>query len=299
MPSPEFEVVLEMLRADPLPEVIAVVEQRQMDDAAAGQEPVPDSVYQEQMLLNGVPGLLLAAEGASEQDLILYLHGGGYAIGSSLTHRDLGWRLSAVSGARVLLLDYRLAPEQPYPAAVQDVLAAYRWLLGHGVGPARLVLAGDSAGGGLAVAALVALRDAGGKLPETAVCLSPWVDLTLSGASLLTNAGADPTLSPAHLRQYAALYLRDTDPATPLASPLFADLAGLPPLFIQAGAAEILLDDARRLAERAEAAGVAVTLDVWPAMFHGWQGFAGVMPEAQAALARIGAFVRERLATRD
>lgn len=301
MPSPEFEAILQFLRQNPTPEDIPLAQRRRTARRMALQTPLPAGTYAEEMALPGpdeneIPALLLAAAGANDDEMILYLHGGGYVQGSIPTHRDLAARLSAKAATRVLLIEYRLAPEHPFPAAVRDATAAYRWLRENGVDAARLLVGGDSAGGGLALATLLALRDEGERLPAAAFALSPWVDLSLSGGSLQRNAATDPSLTRQMLADYAAMYLGDADPETPLASPLFADLSGLPPLFLQAGAAEILLDDALRLAEAAEAAGVTVTGDVWPEMIHGWQGFAGVAPEAEQALYRVGQFVRRVLA---
>jgi acetyl esterase/lipase len=224
---------------------------------------------------------------------MLYLHGGGYVVGSIATHRGLAGRLSQAAAARVLLVDYRLAPEHPFPAAVDDAAGAYRWLLAQGIEPARLVIAGDSAGGGLTIATLVALRDAGVPLPAAAVCLSPWVDLEGRGDSVTTKAAADPLVHKDMLVQLAAWYLAGADPRTQLAAPLYADLRHLPPLLIQVGTAEILLDDAIRLAEKATAAGVKVTLEPWEDMIHVWQLFAPMLPEGQKAIEGIGVFVRQ------
>ncbi len=296
MTSFQFQAILQLLRSGPLPETLSIADRRAGEEAMAGQSPLPENVYVEEVTAVTVPALLIAAEGTRDERVILYLHGGGYCVGSPRTHRDFAWRLSAASAARVLLPDYRRAPEHPFPTAVDDAVAAYRWLLVEGIDPAHLVIAGDSAGGGLALAALVRLRDEGERLPAAAALLSPWVDLALTGNSLQSKAAEDPVLSPAQLQEFAELYLGDADPRTPLASPLYADLAGLPPLLIQAGGAEILLDDAVRLAERAEAAGVEVTLDVWPEMIHVWQGFAGFLPEGQTAVTKLGAFIRKHTA---
>jgi acetyl esterase/lipase len=202
--------------------------------------------------------------------------------------------VSRAAAARVLLVDYRLAPEYPHPAAVQDATAAYRWLLAQGCKPGRLAIAGDSAGGGLTVATLVALRDAGTPLPAAGVCLSPWVDLEGVGESMRAKADLDPMVYHDGLLQMAALYLNGLDPRTPLAAPLYADLRGLPPLLIQVGTAETLLDDSVRLAARAREADVDVTLEPWDDMIHVFQAFAGVLPEGQQAVDRIGEFVRAR-----
>lgn len=224
--------------------------------------------------------------------VILYLHGGAYCLGSIQSHRFLAGYLAHGAQAKVLLIDYRLGPEHPFPGAVEDAAAAYRFLLQQGVASQNITIAGDSAGGGLALAALVMLRDAGEPLPQTAVCLSPWVDLARTGNSMETKRAVDLMLSPELLGRYATLYLNGDEATNPLASPLYADLAGLPPLLIQVGSEEILLDDATRLAEKAQAAGVAATLEVWPEMLHVWPALSMIIPEGKQAIARIGAFVK-------
>ena len=244
---------------------------------------------------NGVPAEWVDTPGILAGRVLFYLHGGAYVSGSPRTHRALAANLAHVAGARALTVDYRLAPEHPFPAPVEDATAAYRWLLANDVQPAQTIVAGDSSGGGLALAILVALRDAGDPLPAASVCLSPWTDLAATGESWVARVKADLILEPPMLKEAAQLYLGDANPRTPLASPLYADLAGLPPLFIQVGTDEILLSDATRLADRAQAAGVDVTLDVWKGMMHGWQLMAKVLPEGRQALDRVGAFIRERV----
>jgi monoterpene epsilon-lactone hydrolase len=231
--------------------------------------------------------------------VVLYLHGGGYVIGSPRSHRHLAAAIARAAGARALLLDYRRAPEHPFPAAVDDALAAYRWLLeSAGVAPGHVVVAGDSAGGGLTVATLLAARDAGLPQPAAGVCISPWADLTCSLGSYTTKAAVDPVVDTGLVQKMATAYLGAADPRTPLASPLHADLRGLPPLLVQVGGDEVLLDDARELAARAKRAGVDATLEVWDAMVHVWHWFLPMLDEAPAAIDRIGAFVREALLSR-
>lgn len=296
MTSLQFQAVLQLLKTNPNPTGLTVVEQREAREALAAQTPLPPNVYAERVTAVSVPALLLAPENASDDRVVLYLHGGGYALNSSNTHKDLAWRLGAACQARVLVPDYRLAPEHPFPAAVEDALTTYRWLLAQGILPENVVLVGDSAGGGLVMAAAVSLRDAGDPLPAALVCISPWSDLTLSGQSIDTHEEQDPILSRERLQWFVDLYLPDgQDPRQPLASPLFADLSGLPPTLIQVGTAEVLLDDAKMLAAAAEQAGVAVTLKIWDEMFHVWHSMAAVVPESQQAVDEIGAFVSGQL----
>ncbi|HLI89998.1 MAG TPA: alpha/beta hydrolase [Ktedonobacteraceae bacterium] len=240
----------------------------------------------------GLPAEWISAPGAGEERTILYLHGGGYIMGSINTHRSLAADLSQIAQARVLLVEYRLAPEHPFPAALEDALLAYRWLLGQGTAPHHLAVAGDSAGGGLVISLLVAARDEGLPQPAVAACLSPFVDLTLTGTSLKTRRKADVMIQADLMPLVIQAYLGETDPATPLASPLYADMHGLPPLLIQVGTDEVLLDDATRLAARARDAGVPVTLEIWEGMFHSWQAWGTLLPEAHQALAHVGEFIR-------
>jgi monoterpene epsilon-lactone hydrolase len=228
--------------------------------------------------------------------VVLYLHGGGYVSGSPATHLAVTARLAHEAGARLFALDYRLAPEHPYPAALEDAWAAYWWLITEAhVAPSQIVVAGDSAGGGLTLALLLALRDAGVPLPAGGVGLSPWLDLTLSGATLEGNTATD-YLNPDILRASAQMYSHGRALDDPLLSPLYADLAGLPPLLIQAGDAEMLLDDSRRFAARARAAGVDVEMVIFPHMVHVWHFMWRVEAQARQALAQIGEFVRARVA---
>ena len=293
MTSQQLQIVIQMLRSAPTPETIE--ERRAAMETLAQLAPIPEDVQCQPVDAGGVPAEWIAAPNADAERVILYLHGGGYSMGSIKTHRELVSRLSRAAAARALAIDYRLAPENPFPAAVEDATAAYRWLLSYGADPARTVIAGDSAGGGLTVATLVALRDAGDPLPAAAVCLSPWVDMEGIGDSMTTKADLDPMVSREELLEGAKMYLGDADPRTPLAAPLYADLSGLPPLLIHVGTAETLLDDSTRLADRAKTAGVDVTLDVWDDMIHVWQAFAIMLPEGQQAIDRIGEFIQEHV----
>jgi acetyl esterase/lipase len=224
---------------------------------------------------------------------ILYFHGGAYTIGSSYTHRSMAAHLAWAGGVKVWIIDYRLAPEHPYPAALQDGLAAYRALLDKGYAPNRLVMAGDSAGGGLVMATLVTLRDAGLPLPAAGICFSPWVDLECSGDAYTSKRHADPFLTPNWLRLMGRHYVGGHDLRRPTISPVHADMHGLPPLLIQVGSDEILLSDAHRLADRARADGVQVNLNVLDTMCHYWTLYAGVIPPARQAVKVAGRFIAE------
>ncbi|MGH7967034.1 MAG: alpha/beta hydrolase, partial [Candidatus Binatia bacterium] len=225
---------------------------------------------------------------------ILYFHGGGYVMGSLTTHRSLVGEISRAAQAAVLLVDYRLAPECPFPAAVEDGVASFRWLLDQGFAPRLLAIAGDSAGGGLTMATLVSLRDQGLPLPAAAVPISPWSDLTCTNESYTTRAEADPMVVSADIGSMADFYLQGTAPENPLASPNYASLRSLPPLLIHVGRDEVLLDDSLKLHAKAQADGVDSTLEVWEDMIHVWHAFHPMLPEGKQAIARIGAFLRER-----
>jgi len=225
---------------------------------------------------------------------VLFFPGGAYHLGSLATLRRLVALVSDAAQARVLSVGYRLAPEHPFPAAVHDALTAYRWLLARGVAPRQISVAGNSSGGGLALALLVALRDAGEPMPAAAVAISPWTDMEMTGESRRTRAAADRMVTPEGQEEAADWYLAGQDPRHPYASPVHADLQGLPPILIHVGDAEILLDDSTRFAARARAAGVEVTLEVWDEMPHCWHTFAGLLPEADRAVERIGRWLQER-----
>lgn len=295
MPSRELATLVQMLRqANPIAGGDVMTMRAGMDAATAGFTP-PADVRFEPVLAGGVPAEWTTAPGAREDRALVYLHGGAYCLGGIATHRGLAARLSRHARLRVLNVDYRLAPEHPHPAAVLDAAAAVRFVHASGLAPSRVAVGGDSAGGGLAVATLVALRDAGEALPAAGVCISPWTDLSGSGESMRTRAALDPLVDAETLALMAAEYLAGRDPRTPLASPLFADLRGLPPLLVHVGTAEILLDDATRLAERARDIGVDVELEVWDDMIHVWHAFADMLPEGVQAVQGIAEFLEKRL----
>jgi epsilon-lactone hydrolase len=247
--------------------------------------------------LGSVPGLRISTPGASTDAALLYLHGGAYIAGSAQGYRSLAAEIGRAAGLTTYAIDYRLAPEHRFPAAIDDAVTAYRELLKTGLGASRIVLAGDSAGGGLALATLVALRDQGIALPAAALLISPWADLACDGVSMESKADEDPSLSPAGLRATAAHYLGKALPQTPLASPIYADLSGLPPLLVQVGSAEILLDDAVRIARAAGVSGVSVRLEVWPDMVHVWHAFAFMLPAGRRAIEEAGSFLRSTMAS--
>jgi epsilon-lactone hydrolase len=245
-----------------------------------GGHPVPADVTTSSATLGGIPVVNVEAADADPERVIFYLHGGAYAIGTAASSVGLASDLARVR-ARLVSVDYRLAPEHPHPAALDDAVAACHGLLDSGLAASAIAIAGESAGAGLAAATLVALKHVGLPQPSGAVLMSPWADLTLSGDSINAKAAVDPVLSPEGLRRRAVDYVADGDRTADLVSPMFADLTGLPPLLIQAGSHEILLDDATRLASRAAAADVAVTLEVTPGVPHVFQGFAAMLNEGK------------------
>ena len=259
---------------------------------------LPEDVSHSDFDASGVPARHVATPGVRDDRGVLYFHGGGYVAGNLDSHTELMSRIARACRAPVLGIDYRLAPEHPYPAAVDDAVAALRWMHDNGPdGPkpaGKTLVAGDSAGGGLTLAALVQARDTGIPLPDAAVTLSAWSDMAVSGETLQTRKDVDPMIGEAGLKRMAGLYLGGAPAQTPLASPVYAELAGLPPLLMQVGDHEIILADTTRVAERARAAGVDVTLEEWPEMVHVWQQFAGMLPEGQQAIERIGEWVQAR-----
>ena len=295
-PSKELDTVLEMIR------VRSAEVRKTTDDDRLSYErimstlPLDDDIETERVGVNGIPAEWIIAPESQENRVILYLHGGGYLFGSARTHRVMLAHMARAAKARVLALDYRLAPEIPFPAPVEDSVSAYRWLLAEGISAKKMVIGGDSAGGGLAVAALVALRAVGEPMPAAGVCISAWTDMESTGQSHTTNAESDPSVSKERLLKIAKVYLDGKEPTAPLASPIHADLTGLPPLLLQVGSIEVLLDDSTLLKSRAKAAGVSVEMEVWADMPHVWHHYAPILPEARKAIGRIGEFVLEHTA---
>ena len=265
---------------------------RESVDGSMLHLPVLTGTQIETFNARGVTGDWVSWPGVASDRVLLYLHGGAYMMGSARTHRDLAARFSQAAGIRVLVPNYRLAPENPYPAALEDATAVYGWLLDQGFKPEHIAIAGDSSGGNLAVVTLLALREAGVPLPAAAILLSPWTDMTLSGESVLTRAEVDPMIKLGKASEQFAYYVGNHDPTNPLISPIFANLHGLPPLLIHVGNDEVLLDDSVRLADRAGAAGTEVKLKVWEGMWHVFQSLAIRLPEGRASIEELGAFVK-------
>jgi len=287
----EIDRIRALIAARPRPPELS--ERRKRLDAFGEQARMPEGVIVEPVDANGVPAEWTTAPDADRNRVLLYMHGGGYMSGSIVSHRAMVAEAGRQAAVRTLALGYRLAPEHPFPAALQDVRTAYMYLRASKIEPRQIVVAGDSAGAGLAIAMMVSLRDAGLPLPSGAWCISPWVDLAMTGASMTEKAAVDPMISEPYLRELATAYVAGANPRTPLASPLYADLHGLPPIFIQVGSAETLVDDAVRLAGAAANADVAVTLEVYPDMIHVWPLFFGDLSAGRRALAAAGRFIHE------
>jgi monoterpene epsilon-lactone hydrolase len=294
MDQSEIEAIRTLLGSKPRP--VGWAQRRERLDEVGSAWPVADDVKLEAVDLDGVPGEWSIVPGSDASRVLLFFHGGGYCSGSIKSHRRMVTEAGRAAGARTLAVGYRLAPEHPFPAAFDDALTAWRWLRKHGVAAAHIAVGGDSAGGGLTVALLNRLRDAGEELPGCAWLVSPWTDLTLSGATLVTKDAVDPIIHKGYLGELAAAYLpAGMDAKDPRVSALYADLKSLPPLLIQVGAAETLLDDSTRFAAAAGAADVAVTLEIWPHMIHAWPVWNAHLAPGRRALGHAGAFVRRYL----
>lgn len=295
MTRKEREAVLAFLKANDAPPDMSLADQRARMDSLANFFPVPDGTEVEPAALGDVKGEWVRARRARRDAVLLYLHGGGYVTGSPASHRHLAAAISEAASVAVFSADYRLAPEHPFPAAVDDAVAAYEGLLDSGIPAAKIAIAGDSAGGGLTIATLVAARDKGLPMPACAVAISPWADLSQGGESYRARLKRDPMITKPGLDAMAAAYLGAASAKTPLASPLFADLKGLPPLLIQVGSEEALHDDSMQLKTRADTAGVDVSAESWGGMVHVWHIFHPILSEGRDAVARIGAFVKTHL----
>jgi acetyl esterase/lipase len=297
MPSLRSRAIYQAIKlfGSPFKAQYSLTQQRENLERQARLARMPAGVITEAFHIGEMHAEWVVPQRAADAGAILYLHGGGYTMGSCNTHRAMVAHIAAASNLEALLFDYRLAPEHPFPAALEDAKTVYRWLLDQGIAAHRIVFAGDSAGGGLAVALAIALRDENGELPSDIVCLSPWVDLTLSGDTITSCARADPLITQETSRLHARRYAGEHDPANPLISPVFAWLGKLPPVLIQVGEYEILRSDATRLAESACRDGVSASVEIWPGMWHVWQAYAGLLPEAGRAINAVGKFIQQRL----
>jgi acetyl esterase/lipase len=285
-----------ILRQSAFPADVDVNEQRRLLKELISAQPLPADVTVTAAALGGVPTAEITIDGIEPRHVVLYFHGGVYVLGDAFSAADLASQIGRRTGAKVISVDYRLAPEHPYPAAVDDALAAYEALLHNGTRPSDIVFAGESAGGGLAIATLVNARDQGLPLPAAAFVMSPYADLTLGGTTMRTKHEVDPLLSRENLQPRVTDYAAGQDAASALISPVFADLSGLPPLIIQAGTHEVLLDDAVRLAGQAATADVEVTLDITARVPHVFQAYYPILDEAAAALDRAGQLLSAHLA---
>ena len=296
MASAELTKVLELMGQRPLNSNATLEEMRA--GMEAGSFPATEAATVTSVDANGVPGEWVTVPESDPNRRMLYVHGGGYVMGSPVTHRRLCEGIARAGGCAVLNLDYRMAPEHVFPAAVEDAMAGLQFMQENGPdGPGAaesVFVGGDSAGGGLMLATLLAARERGVAMPDGGVGISVWSDLAITGESIQTRSGVDPLITDESMvTNMAAMYLGDADPETPLASPLYADYAGLPPLILQVGDHEVLLSDTTRVAERAREAGVEVTEEVWDEMFHVWHAFAPMLPEGQQAIDRIGEFINQ------
>ncbi|HUF53363.1 MAG TPA: alpha/beta hydrolase [Dehalococcoidia bacterium] len=298
MASPQLQNIIQMLKARRIRGDASYQEIRAAFEQIAAIYPIDANVSRQKDDTNGVSGEWITSPGVSGETTIFYIHGGGWTIGSVNTHARLTALIGAAADARVFSIDYRLAPEHPYPAGLDDCITAYRWLIeDQAVDPGRLVIAGDSAGGNLTLATLLRLRDEGYPLPAAAVCLSPATDILATGESHTTRREADPMLggTPDGINKVREAYCPGQDPKNPYISPLYGDPSGLPPLLIQVGDAEILLDDAVRFAQLATESGVDVTLEVWDEMIHVFQFFAPMLPEGVEAINTVGKFIKSQI----
>src|SRR4051794_713242 len=297
MSTEQRETLDAILRQSAFPPGSDVNEQRRLLRELLSAQPLPADVTVTAAALGGVPTAEITVDGVEPRHVVLYFHGGVYVMGDAFLAAELASQVGRRTDARVISVDYRLAPEHPYPAAVDDALAAYEALLDDGIAPSDIAFAGESAGGGLAIATLVNARDHALPMPAAAFVMSPMTDLTLAGTTMETRREADPLLSPEALQARITDYTSGQDAALGLVSPLFADLSGLPPLIIQAGTHEVLLDDAVRLAQQAVTADVEVTLDITPRVPHVFQAYYPILDEGAAALDRAGRFLSAHLAS--
>jgi epsilon-lactone hydrolase len=279
-------------RNNPYTENKTIDQLRKETGTAGALIPLPDNTKFKRILAGNVYAEWITCGDVDIDKIFMFIHGGGYYRGSIDATRATVARISAEAKVRCLSIEYRLAPEHPFPAAVDDTYTAYNWLLKEGINPKNIIVSGQSAGGGLCLALLLKIKENNGFQPKGAVAISPWTDLSQSGKTMITNANIDPVISKQYLDRMANLYLSKTPNISPLASPLYGDLSGLPPMLVQVGSAETMLDDSKRFVERAKEAKVDVQIEVWEDMFHGWHGSAHILKEAEEAIKSIGLFCR-------
>ncbi len=279
-------------RNNPYTENKTIDQLRKETGTAGALIPLPDNTKFKRILAGNVYAEWITCGDVDIDKIFMFIHGGGYYRGSIAATRATVARISAEAKVRCLSIEYRLAPEHPFPAAVDDTYTAYNWLLKEGINPKNIIVSGQSAGGGLCLALLLKIKENNGFQPKGAVAISPWTDLSQSGKTMITNANIDPVISKQYLDRMANLYLSKTPNISPLASPLYGDLSGLPPMLVQVGSAETMLDDSKRFVERAKEAKVDVQIEVWEDMFHGWHGSAHILKEAEEAIKSIGLFCR-------
>lgn len=292
MPSPESLKIRAAFTRPTEINTTPIPRQRQQWNEAALSEPLPENTSIESITVFGIHCERITCGDVTTDKLFIHLHGGGFIVGSCITHRKLAAHLSLTLGMPVLLVDYRLAPEHPFPSGLDDVIAVYRGLLQQGHDASQVFLGGDSAGGGLVVSSMLMLRDATLPLPAAAILISPWLDLALTGDSISSHKDRDPFITDFDLRDTANHYVSNDQLKYPLVSPIYADVSGLSPVLIQVGHDELLLSDATRFADRAQSDGVDVTLEVWDGMWHVWHSHVPDLPEAQQALAKIRSFIQ-------
>ena len=294
MAQSEIDAVRALLGSKPRP--VGWVQRRQRIEDVGSVWPVADDIQREPIDIGGMPAEWSMAPGSDASRVLLYFHGGGYCSGSILSHRRLVTEAGRAAKARTLAIEYRLAPEHPFPAALDDALSAWNFLRKSGIAAEHIAVGGDSAGGGLTVALMMRLRDIGEAVPGCAWLISPWTDLTLSGSTLATKDAVDPIIHKAYLAELVEAYLpAEIDRKDPRVSPLYAELTGLPPTLIQIGACETLLEDSTRFAAAAGSANVAVTLEIWPDMIHAWPMWNAHLEAGRRALANAGEFIRRHL----
>ena len=290
-----LEKILSSRRANPYSEKKSILELRDEHHATGQSIPLPNGTIYKKIIVDKVPAEWILSNNTTSDSVFLFMHGGGYYRGSVETTRATAARISSVSNMRCLSIDYRLAPEHVFPAAIDDTYTVYKWLIKKGFLPKNIVVGGISAGGGLALALLLKLKEKNEPFPSGVVAISPWTDMTQSGKTMLTNAETDPIISKPYLDRMSEMYLAGVSSKTQLASPLFGNLEGLPQILIQVGSSETMLDDSRRFAEKAKISNVDVNYEVWEDMFHGWHGSAHILEDAERAIENIGVFCKKVL----